>query len=57
MGGHDNRAALSLGLLQKQFGGAAGTFRVEIAGGFVRENEAWLIDQGAGDGDPLFLSG
>jgi len=31
-------------------------FGVEVAGGFIGEDDAGIVDEGSGDGDPLLLS-
>ena len=29
---------------------------VEVAGGLIGDDQVWVVDQGSGDGDALFLS-
>jgi hypothetical protein len=51
----DGAAGLAVGVeLAKDFGGVVG---VEVAGGFVGEDDVGLFDEGAGEGDALAFAG
>ena len=54
---HDNENGLLLSMeLEKEAGDRFRSAGIEIAGRFVTQHEAWLSDERAGDGDPLFLA-
>ena len=52
---HDDRASL---VVQpgEQLHDLQGRFRVQVAGGFIRQNEIRIVDQAAGDGHALLLA-
>src|ERR1700758_4247315 len=52
---HDNRAPLPMEVAQ-EFQNNLFVFRVEVAGGFVRENDLGIIDEGACNAYPLLLA-
>src|SRR5690606_10547111 len=55
VGDHDDGDALVVEFL-KNAHDLDGGFAVEVAGGFVGEEDVRLVDEGAGDGDALLLS-
>ena len=55
MGDDDDGVAFAVELFEKGEDFDAG-FGVEISGGFVGQNNRGVVDQGAGDGDALFLA-
>ena len=55
MGDHDDGVALGVNALEL-FHDDEGGVGVEVAGGFVSEDDFWVGDDGAGDGGALLLA-
>lgn len=53
--GHDDRAVL-LDKVMEQLEDAVGRFGVQVTGGFVRDDQWRLVQQCAGDGQPLLFA-
>ena len=56
MGDHQNGLADALVQVAQNFQDSVRILRVEIAGGFVRQQQSRLIDQRAGDGNALLFA-
>ena len=56
VGDHDDGRAPFVGDLAEEFHDLASAMAVECGGGFVGENEAGLVCEGAGHGHPLLLA-
>ena len=52
----DQSGVLLFDQLKQQFHDRLGVFRVEIARGFIGEEDIGLIDDGAGDGNALLFA-
>ena len=56
MRGHDQRGLLFLPQGAKEFDDLLAGMRVQVAGGFIRQNQVRLVDQRTRDGDALLLA-
>ena len=56
MGGDDDRDATLIDELAQQAHNRLRSLRVELRGGFVGNQEARLVRERAGDGNPLLLA-
>jgi len=54
--GCDHNGGASVTDLQEKLHDVVRKFMVDIAGGFIRDNQRRIIDQRASDGDPLLLA-
>ena len=57
VGDHDESGAVALLDLGEDFENLCGVDAVEVAGGLVGEENLGLVDEGAGDGNTLTLTG
>ena len=55
MGDHDPGFALFMDQVGEDLDHLIGAFGVQAGGGFIGQHDAGVVDQGAGDGDALFL--
>ena len=56
VGDDEDGAFGAAGDLFEDFHDEEAVFGVESGGGFVADDEAWVVDEGAGDGDALLLA-
>ena len=55
--GHDNEGpAVGTRHAEQQIDDGLAGVGIEVSGGFIREEDGGVVDEGAGDGDPLLLA-
>jgi hypothetical protein len=53
--GNDDAASVAHKVVQSPLDDGFG-FRVQGAGGFIEDEQGWVLEYGSGDGDALFLA-